>query len=100
MFEAEHLPTEGWIVEIGRQTYLKAIDTELASDHRRLVEIHAERPLRRDEFDKWTAVFGNYNTLAARRGGGSFGEASFGLAYRQFHRTSPVAPTSVARLQR
>jgi len=86
------MSAEGWIVEIGRQTHLETIKTELAADMSRFLEIHAERPLRGHQLDEGTAMFGDDNALTAR-GGGGFSEASFGLTYRKFHDVSPAGPS-------
>jgi hypothetical protein len=77
-FEAEHLPAEGWIVEIGRQTRLEAVEAQFVADRLCFREIHAERILCQDQFDERAAVFVHDNALTARRGG--FGEVRFGLA--------------------
>ena len=87
------MPAEGWIVEIGLRSHPKAIEPKFATDDGCSLEIHAGRPLRRDQLDEGTAMFGHDNALTARRSGGSFGEASLGLAYREFHGGSPIAPT-------
>jgi hypothetical protein len=83
-----HPPTEGWIVKIWWQTHLNAIEPEFAADHRRFLEVHAERPSRRNQLDERVAMFGNDNALTA--GGGGFSESSFGLAYGKFHGSSPA----------
>jgi len=87
------MPTEGWIVKIGRRTHLKTVEPEFVADDGCFLEIHAGRLLCRDQFDEGTATSGHDDALAACRRGSSFGEASFGLAYRKFHGESPTAPT-------
>jgi hypothetical protein len=61
------------------------MESEFLTDLRGFVEIHARRPLRRDQLDERTAMFGNDNALTARRGCGSFRESGFGLADGKFH---------------
>lgn len=77
----QHLAGEGRIVEIGRQPDSKAIKSQFTTNDDRFLEIHAGCPLRRDQFDKRAAIFGDHNALAAR-GSGGFSEAGFSLAYR------------------
>ncbi len=67
------------LVRRPRPKNLEAIKAQVAADYRRLIEIHAEYPSCRDQFDEGTAMFGNNNALPTRRGGGGFPEASFGL---------------------
>lgn len=87
------MPAESWIVEIARQYHLETVETEFATDQGCLVEIHAGRPLCRNQLDEGTAIFGHDDALTARYGRGGFGEASFGLAYREFHGEFPTVPT-------
>ncbi len=75
------MPTEGWIVKIGRRTHLETIESEFAADNGCFLEIHAGRLLCGDQFDKGTTMFGHDDALAARRSGGNFDEASFSFAH-------------------
>lgn len=70
------MPTESWIIKIGRRTHLKAIEPEFAADDGCFLEIHAGRLLCRDQLDEGRAMFGHDNALTACRSGGSFGEVS------------------------
>src|SRR5689334_7048957 len=62
--KAEHLPTEGGIIEVGRHAHLEAVKAERATDDGRFLEIHAGRPPCRNQLDEGAAVLGDDNPLA------------------------------------
>jgi len=68
---------------------VRAIKPEFAADDGRLVEVHAGRPMYRNQFDEGATMLGHDDALATRRRGGGLGKAGFHLAYRKFHGLSP-----------